>query len=137
MVSDHGPDMCPKNYINVMMLENAAKNLSYDVNPVIPIIMRKGDAEKKTYHDHDIVKTLMYTSKIVLVQGDKDLKLSRKEFSFFCKHADRRSNIFVHPIKCLPFNPKGTECDWCKENPTKDCEAFRFEKELFFEPIPF
>lgn len=130
---------------NRKMLEKAAntlatywKNLSYDGNPVIPIIMKENDREKESYHDHKTVEELVYASKKALDEGSKALKYARKEFSFFCKHADRRSNCFTL-MKCQLFKPKEEECDWCRENPPKDCEAFRFEKELgefFFDPAP-
>ena len=125
------------------MLENAAstlaahwENLTYDSHPVIPIVMRNGDAEKESYCDHDIVEMLMYASKTALDNGSKDLKQARKEFSFYCSHIDRRPNS-LSLMKCQMFKPKGLECDWCKSHPPKECEAFDFEKKLggfFFEP---
>ena len=128
---------------NKKMQQNAAnklamywQNISYDGNPVIPIPIEEEIGN--FYRDHDAVEELMYASKRVLDQENKQLRNLRKEFVFFCRHSDRRSNCFSL-MKCQLFKAKGKECDWCRRNPPKDCAALEFEKEIggfFYDPIP-
>ena len=135
-----------KNDKTAEMLENAActlssywENLTYDGNPVVPIVIKREDVAKEKYKDHNKVEEVVYASKKALDNGSNELKQIRGEFAFLCRHADRRANCFTL-LKCQLFKPDGMECDWCKENPPKECPALDFEKHLggfFFDPIQF
>ena len=124
------------------MLDRAAellashwKNLSYDGYAVVPAVIESACCAGK-YNDHQLVNRLIYST-LKAQQEEEELSILAQEFQFLVFHADRRSS-FLAFIKCQLLRP-GSECEWCKANPPKVCEALKFEQKLnglWFDPMP-
>jgi len=122
---------------NKTMLHGAAKELAshwerltYDGNAIVPLPVEQDGV----YTDHSKVEEFINAPLRDL--DTKEMEPYRKEFIFFCKHIDRRRNA-VSFMKCQLF--KNDICNFCRENPPKECPAFEFEKSmggLMFDPVP-